>query len=970
MAAALVEYDNDLSNPGAPYRSAHDSAIFSTIRQSGNARPQTDRRKSNDYLGVALPSEGGSVSGAESALDKRHKKAVSSINVLRNPFGGEDDDEPEKEGLEVDLRSWGLDAFMPNGKGEKNMGRTTSKSSTFPNPHPVSSLRQNSAGAVIEPRGRSHGSRSLSMGTFDALGGGGAFLDAPSTLPARPRSVGDILDTDDASAYQRPRRESVHALIESMPAAPALHSVPFPSGGSRSNSPYPRDGSEHASRPGSRGSGYLLDPGHPPHNRTSSYNSLGSRKLLDGADEMFTARPPSPDRASRFDPKVNRARANSNASMGTMLIDESNTFAVRPPSISRSSRFDPKMAAHARTLSNNSLGSRMLLDNDGASVMGGASVFSGKPAPSVNRPYSTIELLRPKVLIMPSPLQSTVFEKPTPLRDGFHLLEDGAPLPPGARSSRGIATAFDPGAPASQMFTGNPRTSMTLSQLAFRNTLMVGGERDIAYSDIDRNLPRATEEGEQAEIWVEESQEQPAAENYSITGRPAGKLFGKSLIDALEIRKANMRSKQRVFTGDNRPSMMARGQGQQSAAYYDPETLQRPVSNAGFQPPNLARGNSAGGKPLLNFGEEAAAQNTLRPVNSRAPTSRSVFGTDKLWEREMEKLKIIEAEEQEAKEAEEKRVAAQAALEEHTTKKKKKKGKGKTKADSIEADAQTAGLDATIEPIPRVSSEPPMLPILRDSTVVRGPPPPVDDDDTDEESEDSAQQAPARRKARRGSAETAANRWAESSDEEGPRRTPGVGLRYPNKPADNAGDDSEEDMPLAATMSRALHRVMSSGGDDSDEDVPLAAMLDKPKSRIPPVNFDGPSKGSFKRNEEDDDQPLGLRASRMPVSYGLGSQAGGGDEDDVPLALHPDQQRKAQYMAIAQQQQMMMQAQMQQSMFYGNPAMMASGFFGPPMGPMPVMSPPMQQPPAQEVNTFGRVDQWRHDVAVKEPPAA
>lgn len=146
---------------------------------------------------------------------------------------------------------------------------------------------------------------------------------------------------------------------------------------------------------------------------------------------------------------------------------------------------------------------------------------------------------------MPSPLQSTVFEKPTPLRDGFHLLEDGAPLPPGARSSRGIATAFDPGAPASQMFTGNPRTSMTLSQLAFRNTLMVGGERDIAYSDIDRNLPRATEEGEQAEIWVEESQEQPAAENYSITGRPAGKLFGKSLIDALEIRKANMRSKQR-----------------------------------------------------------------------------------------------------------------------------------------------------------------------------------------------------------------------------------------------------------------------------------------------------------------------------------------------------------------------------------------------------------------------------------------
>ena len=506
---------------------------------------------------MALPNEGGSVGGRESASDTRHKKAASSINALRNPFGKdgalEDEDEPEKDGLEVDLTSWGLDAFMPEGKGEKNVGRNTSKSSTFPNPHPVSSLRQNSAGSVIEPRGRSHASRSLSMGNFDALGAGGAFLDAPSTLPSRPRSVGDILDTDDVSSdiYQRPRPESVHALIESLPAAPALHSIPFPSNGSRSGSPYARDGSDLASRPGSRGSGYLLDAGHPPHKRTSSYNSLGSRQLLDGDDELFAVRPPSPDRASRFDPKSTRARASSNATMGTMLMDDNNTFAVRPPSISRSSRFDPKMAAHARTLSNNSLGSRMLLDADGRSMMGGASMYSGKPAPSLNRPYSNIELMRPKVLVMPSPLQDQVVETTTQLRNGFQLTEDGAPLPPGARSSRLMSAAFDPGAPrASQMFTFNPRTNMTMSQLAFRNTLMVGGERDVAYSDIDRHLPRATEEGEQAELWAEEAQQQqqPApmlAEEYTVPGRPAGKLFGKSLIDDLEQRKANMRSKQR-----------------------------------------------------------------------------------------------------------------------------------------------------------------------------------------------------------------------------------------------------------------------------------------------------------------------------------------------------------------------------------------------------------------------------------------
>lgn len=419
-----------------------------------------------------------------------------------------------------------------------------------------------------------------------------------------------------------------------------------------------------------------------------------------------------------------------------------------------------------------------------------------------------------------------------------------------------------------------------------------------------------------------------------------------------------------VFTGDNRPTMMARGQ---IHTYYDPESLQRPVSQNFGPPPTLARQNSKG-KTLLNFDDEAAKSEAGRPPNARTQTSRSVFGTDKLWEREMAKLKIIEADEKEAKEAEEKRAAAEAARGDKT-KKKKGKGKGKAKAESVEEDdAQDLGVP--MESAPRVSTEPPMLPILRDTTI-RGPPPPVNDDDTESDSEDSAHQAPARREARRGSAETAANRWvAESSDEEGPRRTPGVGLRYPNptttksQPVD---DDSEEDMPLAATVNRALHRVMSSGGDDSDEDVPLAAMLDKTKPNIPPVNFDSLSG----EQNADDDQPLGLRASRVPLphsSFGLSSQAGDADEDDVPLALHPDQQRRTQYMAMAQQQQMMMQAQMQQSMFFGPPAMMASGFFGPPMGAMPMMSPPVPQPPAQEVNKFGRVDKWRRDVAVEGQP--
>ena len=50
---------------------------------------------------------------------------------------------------------------------------------------------------------------------------------------------------------------------------------------------------------------------------------------------------------------------------------------------------------------------------------------------------------------------------------------------------------------ASNSFTPNPRNSLTLSQLTFRNTLLVDGQRDVAYADIDTRLKRATEDGEQ-----------------------------------------------------------------------------------------------------------------------------------------------------------------------------------------------------------------------------------------------------------------------------------------------------------------------------------------------------------------------------------------------------------------------------------------------------------------------------------------
>jgi hypothetical protein len=78
---------------------------------------------------------------------------------------------------------------------------------------------------------------------------------------------------------------------------------------------------------------------------------------------------------------------------------------------------------------------------------------------------------------------------------------------------------------------------------------MVGGQRDVAYADIDTDIRRATEDGEQ--VIDEALREEPArpvtvvVDEPEGNNRPPGKLYGRSLVEVLEQRKAVMRSKQR-----------------------------------------------------------------------------------------------------------------------------------------------------------------------------------------------------------------------------------------------------------------------------------------------------------------------------------------------------------------------------------------------------------------------------------------
>ncbi|KAM6495900.1 hypothetical protein JOM56_008606 [Amanita muscaria] len=933
LAAALLEYDNDPTNPNAPVTKAQDSAIFAHFRRNPAAPPQLSSRKS-DYLGVSLPTETGSLGGRESLLDttRRSRASRGSLHTLRNPFGPDDlfSDEEGSDGgeeeLEVDLASWGLDSLIPKEKGKSAKGKAKA---AVPPPHAVSSVLSHfpltNDGHPTLPKRAINTSRSVSLGGIAEYPG---INNSPLGASKRRKSFGSPLDFAgmEVSQFpvQRPRRLSYSAAQR--PSSSALQSIPFPSSSARSPSPHFPD-------------------------------ELHGRRVSVG---------------SRFEPKqsIIEARKLSRASTEMMLQDEQeglpydtpeqaddNPFAVRPPSPSRLSRFDPKATSHARTYSS---GSKLPPEQE--------AVPSSQDSPRRERKFSTtLDLLRPKILVMPSPLQPVSPDAPPPktqVRDGFLLSTDGPPLPPGARSSRHVSTiaadlANKPPI-ASNSFTPNPLINLSLSQMTFRNTLHVGGQRG-PYSEITAGLPRATEDGEQIEFIAPERDDNPLPPNASAGigtdhARPAGKLFGKSLIDDLEMRKAQLRSKQRVFTGDQRPSMMSR-QLTRSSTLIDPATLvPRPTilrqSSLGapdsHQP--LSRRNSSNAKPLLNFDDEGEK---FKPTISgpRMISSRSVFGVDTLWDREMAKLHEIQAEEEKEKEEQKKRM-------EQEEQKKKRRKKRKLKKKGLEGDASVDaeavhqdGVEA------RVSIEPPTLPNIARAT--RRPPKATeedDDDDDDNESDDQAglpTHAPA----------DDAGQWFSDSDGEGPRRTTGVGPRYLSqrrrapKIEDN---DSDEDLPLSMAVNKAAARLQHP--DDSDEEKPLSSLMQKKTGNIPPIN-------AAVDDGDDDDKPLGLRASTVANHLPQG-----GDDDDTPLAFHPEQQRRTQYQMFAQQQQqqqqLMMQAQFQNSMFFGPPSMYGSGFFAPPVMPaMPMMmQPPIPMPsppPAQDTAKFGRVDKWRHDVAVE-----
>lgn len=327
----------------------------------------------------------------------------------------------------------------------------------------------------------------------------------------------------------------------------------------RSESPGPTAGLQTRSRAVSPAPVKTLDVERAPNRRSAGFRakSMGEWDISQFDEEIPGRQSTSsnrPRRSSVADPTLipledqhaptafrNRANSVSGLSLTGRATPGAENVAPNPfelplPSPAHTSRFDPKIqaVAHERRMSMGSMHTRRtFLDaQEPEEPVDNTSVMVGAPTESSYR-LSRMDMLRPKVLVMPSPLQDQVDPQPLPtkpVRPGYLDSTDSRPLPPGAKT-----TGADSGV--------NARSSMTLSQLTFRNSLMVGGQRDPSYGYLETSLKRAQNEGEQVE--QERDPEPDPDPDPGLPYRSAGKLYGRSLMDDLEARKAQLKGKQR-----------------------------------------------------------------------------------------------------------------------------------------------------------------------------------------------------------------------------------------------------------------------------------------------------------------------------------------------------------------------------------------------------------------------------------------
>jgi hypothetical protein len=371
--------------------------------------------------------------------------------------------------------------------------------------------------------------------------------------------------------------------------------------------------------------------------------------------------------------------------------------------------------------------------------------------------------------------------------------------------------------------------------------------------------------------------------------------------------------------GDQRPSMMDRNRSSTLI------TLQDDVQD---EESELQR-RSSRKKTLIDLNEESRP-GLSKPV---APRSTSVFGVDKLWEREVARLKEIEAQE-----AEEERIRSQAEAEAGARKASKNNRK------SILA-LPTPPAEQPVAPSQGRRESAPILPDVQLASAPRKAPQ-ESDSDSDDSDRDSFQIPASRPKG---------DDWFAGSSDDGkvdansaPRLV--VNLRE---------DDSDDDLPLARRLDEVKMYKAQSDADGSDEDKPLATVLQKIAGSTlpsPPIIREVVNLKGAQSDDEEDDLPLAVRRATIHVNNNDA-------DDDTPLAFRRSTAFGGGQDANLMQQQLMMQAHLRTSYFGPQPSVVG-GFspMAPPLHPMMMPPQPFGPPPFVDMNNFGRVDAWRRTV--------
>ncbi|KAF8341275.1 uncharacterized protein EI90DRAFT_3150440 [Cantharellus anzutake] len=988
LAAALLEYDNDPDDPTKPKRSAQDSAIFSHLRRSGPVpKPESvldyddlpEPRRSKDFLRVPLPGDDDSLFspmestfGVRASIDGRR-----SLDVLREhgeqffQAASKEDSEEYDSDDRVDLGSWGLDSLIPPKR------KTKDKPAKRPGP---SRVRPASEYLDNLPNAQSPQRISYAQDAFDVADGPSSSA-GPRARPTRSRTASFM---NDLGFLGNASKEATHGT--------------FPMTGRPQTSYIPSEFDGRAGILGARPHS-VMDSISVPFPTSRPATPGPDFRAAEGIEDSKFAIPlPPPERLSKFDPKA--ARRTRTESMGSWISE---------PGLREN------LEDRARTVS---MGSRPLLGDGNDPGAMGRPVSVAPSQVTEHRRLSRMKLLRPKVLIMPSPLRDLnnveVSSKPdSRVGEGFLETTGDRPLPAGFRESTlaarpGVRPNTGPEAlgklPTSSHLMPNSRMSLSASQLMFRNSLRVDGN----YLEDEQRLSRAQFDGEKIEMYNEDPDQIEAA--YRELQHPTGKLLGHNLMDALAARKDEIKGKKRVFTGDGRFSMMERSLSTRNTLI-DAATFDQPqvavVDSEGRPIKPEARKVSDGDRrksaaPLVDLKGVGSGPRS-RTVISKSRTS--VFGVDTVWEREMSRLRELEEVEKGAIE--------QRYIEGESKAAKKTKLKGRSAGPS---NIPTSPGEEIASEMPQGDSNmlmpPPTLPeVSLVTSRARPRKPKVPSSESDDEEEHGAVE-----RRRVSTATLGVKGWfAGSSDDEDDRRpfSRNTG-RFGTPPSSQAprlppvtGDSEDEDVPLSQIKPTAT--VLSRN--DSDEDEPLVqtrsrlsvtptTLLNFPEPKPTPTlpTLSNPEPTPADEEDEDDNIPLGLRVSANTRSSQQPPANAGGDddEDETPLGLrygtdtspNAEQQRQQQQMSmllVQQQQQQQAQQQMylqhiaRQSLagfstMTGTGMMPAGGFptFGPPsIGMFGVASPVIPNPPVMPVVNhadsakIGRVDAWRKGVAAE-----